>query len=39
MTPIEETPFPSPRNVPLWAGVVLILVIVGLIVWAQPVHG
>lgn len=39
MTPIENTPFLSPRNVPLWASVVLALVILGVILLARPAHG
>jgi hypothetical protein len=27
------TPFLSPRNVPLWIGIVMMLVVAGLILW------
>jgi hypothetical protein len=27
------TPFLSPRNVPLWMGLVLVAVVIGLVVW------
>lgn len=39
MDPFEKTPFLSPRNVPLWAGVVMALIIAGLIFWLHPAHG
>lgn len=39
MSPLDKTPFLSPRNVPLWAGLVLVLIVVGLIVWLHPAHG
>jgi hypothetical protein len=31
MTPIEKTPFFSPRNVPLWAGLVMVAIFGALI--------
>ncbi len=37
--PSEKTPFLSPRNVPLWAGLVLTLIVIGLIVWLHGAHG
>lgn len=33
MDPTEKTPFLSPRNVPLWVGVVMVLIIIAIIVW------
>ncbi|WP_293382070.1 hypothetical protein [Phenylobacterium sp.] len=27
------TPFLSPRNVPLWMGVLLVLAVIGLVLW------
>jgi hypothetical protein len=28
-----KTPFFSPRNVPLWAGVVMIVIVIGIVLW------
>jgi hypothetical protein len=39
MTPLENTPFLSPRNVPLWFGVAMVAILVGLIAWFGPSHG
>lgn len=33
MTEFPKTPFLSPRNVPLWAGMVLILAVVAIVLW------
>ena len=33
MTPLDKAPFLSPRNLPLWAGVVLVLIVVAMILW------
>lgn len=33
MTEFPKTPFLSPRNVPLWAGLVLILAVAGIVLW------
>ncbi len=33
MPELETTPFFSPRNVPLWAGVVFVLIVIGMVVW------
>ncbi len=33
MTEFPKTPFLSPRNVPLWAGLVLILAVVAIVLW------
>ena len=35
MTELPKTPLLSPRNVPLWMGLALALVMAGLMVW-QP---
>lgn len=33
MTPLEKAPFFSLRNLPLWAGVVGVLIFAAMIVW------
>ena len=33
MPPLQSNGFLSPRNVPLWAGLALMLAIVGLAIW------
>jgi len=33
MTELPKTPFLSPRNVPLWAGVALIVAVVAIVLW------
>jgi hypothetical protein len=33
MTELPKTAFLSPRNVPFWGGVVLLLIVVGIIAW------
>lgn len=35
MTPIDQTPFYSPRNVPLWVGLVMVAIFAVLIVTAH----
>ena|GEM_PF-1965690 len=30
-----KTPFFSPRNVPLWAGLVMIGIVIGIVLWAH----
>jgi len=35
MTPIEKTPFFSPRNVPLWAGLVMAAIFAALMLGAH----
>lgn len=35
MNELEKTPFFSPRNVPLWGGVLLVLVVIALVVWLR----
>lgn len=33
MTELPKTPFLSPRNVPLWAGLALIVAVVAIVLW------
>jgi hypothetical protein len=34
MTAIDKTPFFSPRNVPLWVGLVMAAIFAALMIWA-----
>lgn len=33
MPEFDKTPFLSPRNVPFWAGVTFVALIIGLVIW------
>ena len=33
MNELQKTPFLSPRNVPLWAGGALVLIVIALVAW------
>jgi hypothetical protein len=35
MSEFEKTPFLSARNVPFWAGVVLVILVIGLVAWLR----
>lgn len=35
MQPLKDTPFLSPRNVPLWMGVAMIVALLGLVAWLR----